>query len=66
MIVELEGGPCDGEMLDLETVEHDDGCAPGCDVPEFLIDLPTGAVRYARCDVCGTYNFVGDEDEDPA
>ncbi len=58
MIVELRGGPCDGEWMDLDEVEHDEECAPGCDVPEFLIDLPTGPVRYARCPCCDTYEYV--------
>ncbi len=63
-LVELRGGPLDGQMTDLDAVEHNEECAPGCDVPELVIELPTGPVLYARCAECGTYDYVEDDEEE--
>jgi len=68
MIVELFGGPFDGEILEIEEVEHNASCAPDCDVPEVEIhddDLNVHAT-YARCAVCGMYEYIWPDDDEMA
>jgi hypothetical protein len=66
-LVELVGGPFDGEMIDTDTVCHDAGCTldhplDSLEIESYTCDLHA---TYVRCDLCGVYEYVdlGDEED---
>ena len=67
MLVELYGGPFDGERIEIEDVEHAHDCVSGCTVPVVEIENDWLGLKatYARCAICGTYEYIAPGDDAP-